>query len=100
MTLPGEVPGLLRVESRDSGMRLFRRAEAAFRLDLLVVVVDLLHLERREEVARLVRERDNVVLRRRVDRETDGQRPGQAVGQMHVLDDRDVVVAAHEALER
>ena len=91
---------LLRVEARDAGVRVVGRPEAPFRLELLVVVVDALDLERRQQATVLVGERDDVALRRLVDREADGQRPGQAAGEVHVLGHREVVLAIHEALER
>ena len=98
--LAGEVERLLRVEPRDAGVRLVRRAEAPLRLEVLVVLEDLLDLERRKLTSTLVRERDDVALRRRVDGETDRQRPRQSAGEVHLLDDGDVVLAVHEPLER
>ena len=98
--LAGEVARVLRVEAGDPGMRLVRRAEAVLRLALLVVVVDLLHLEHGQRAAFAVGERDAVPLRRGLHRETDRHRPREPVREVHVLDDALVVLAAHEALER
>jgi hypothetical protein len=74
-------------------VRVVGRAEAALGLDALVVLVDLLDLERRRAGARFVRERNDVALRRRVDGEADRQRPRQPAGEVHVLDDASVVLA-------
>ncbi len=95
----GEVQGLLRVQARDAGVGIVGRPEAAFRLEVLVVLEDLVDLERRQQASALVREGDRVALRRRVDGEAHRQRPRQPGGQVHLLDDREVVVAAHEPVE-
>ena len=96
----GEVRVLLRVEPRDAGMLAVRRPEALLRLALLVVGVDLLDVEHGEPSAALVGERHPVALRRLGDGQADGQRPAQAVRELHRLDDALVVLAAHEAGER
>ena len=78
-----KVQRLLLVQPCDPGMRLVGGAKRLLCLALLVVLVGLLDLEHREELAALIRERDPVTLRRSVDRKTDGQRPRQAVREPH-----------------
>src|SRR4029079_17974430 len=98
--LAGEVARVLRVEARNSRMRVLRGAEALLGFALLVVVVELLDLEDGQRTALAVGERDAVSVGRGLDRETDRHRPGEPVREVHVLDDALVVLAAHEALER
>ena len=97
---PGEVERMLRVEPRDAGVGVVGRAEAVLGLALLVVLVDLLDLEHGQRAALLVGEDDAVTLRSLVDRQADRQRPGQAAGEPHLLDDALVVLLVHEPLER
>ena len=98
--LAGEIERVLRVEARDSGMRLVGRPEAALGLALLVVLEDLLDLEDGQRSSAAVGERDAVPCGRGLDGEADRERPGEPVREVHVLDDALVVVAAHESLER
>src|SRR5262245_23305169 len=91
---------MLRVKAGDSGVRLVGGAKTALGLALLVVVEGFLDLEHRERPAALVCERDAVSLGGGLDGEADGERPREAVREVHVLDDALVVLAAHEALER
>ncbi len=95
-----EIERLLVVEPRHARVLGVGRAEALLGLALGVVLEDLLHLERREQAALLVGEGDGVALWRLVHGQADGQRPGQAGRQAHAADDRLVVLAAHEALQR
>jgi hypothetical protein len=81
-------------------MSVVGRAEALLGLALLVVAVDLLDLEDGEWPALLVGERDPVSARLVLDGQADGQRPRQAAGEAHVLDDPLVVGRRHEACER
>ncbi len=97
---PGQVLRLLRVQPCHAGMRLVGGAEAVLGLAVLVVVVDLGHLEHGELAAALVGERDATAGRRLVHRQADRQRPGQTACEPHLLDHALVVLAAHEALER
>ena len=70
-------------------------------LALLVVLEDLLDLERRRAGVPASSARATGSPRRsRVDGEADGKRPGQAAREAHLADDAVVVLAAHEALER
>ena len=98
--LAGEVEGLLRVQTGDTGVGLVGRAEAELGLTRLVVLESLLHVEHRDGLARLVAECDPVAGRRRVDGEAHGKSPWQPAREMHVRDDALVVGLAHEPLER
>src|SRR5262245_8048614 len=98
--LAGDVQPMLRVEARDSGMGLVRRAEAALGFALLVVFEHLLDLEDSQRRPFAVGEGDAVSFGRRFDGQAHRKRPGEPVREVHVLHDALVVVTAHEALER
>ena len=95
-----EIERLLVVQACDAGMLGIGRAEAPLGLPLLVVLEDLLHLERGEQAAVLVREGDDIALGRLVHGQAHGQRPGEAGSEPHVGNDALVVLAAHEAFQR
>jgi hypothetical protein len=90
----------LRVHPGNARMGVVPGEEAALGLAGLVVLVDLLDVEDGQRPAGFVRERDPVSLRRQLDGDADGQRPGQPARQMHVLEDAPVVLPAHEPPER
>src|SRR5262249_5718260 len=69
--LASEVERLLRVEAGYAGVVLVGRAKRVPRLALLVVLEDLVDLERRVGRARFVGQRDLVALRLVIDREAD-----------------------------
>src|SRR5438874_7365789 len=96
----GEVEGLLLVQARDTGVRGVRRPERLLRLALLVVLEDVFDLEHGIRLAGCVDESDAVVPGRLRDRKAHGQRPRESARETHGLEDRLVVLAAHEARER
>ena len=96
----GDVVVRLAVEPRDARMSVVGRSEAALRLALLVVVVDLLDLEDGERPAALVGEGDPVSARLVLDGEADRERPRKAAREAHVLDHALVVGRRHEARQR
>ena len=70
---------------------------------VLVVSVDLLDVEKRQQVAVDVAQRQRLALGDAVagrDRQRHGQRPERAIGQPHLADDALVVGLAQEALQR
>jgi hypothetical protein len=91
----------LGVDGRDAGMRVLARAEDELGLALAVDHVAVLDLHDREQRPVGALERDPARGRLALgDRERHRQRPGQAVLEVHVLDDARVVTLDHEAGER